>query len=223
MEVSREQWLQFSRDNEKVVPGDSAGLDERLPTMDCPMAGITWFEAAHFCNWLSEQDGIPTEQWCYLPNSDGDYGPGMRVKEDLVDRNGYRLPMVSEWICACRGGTETQWPFGRDAVLLEEYAWTPRSSQGHAWKVASLKPNSWGCFDMLGNAIEWCQEAHNFEGKSTGPNGSVVTSEQRRNMRGGAYSSPTQEIRPDHSSNTLVPTRNTSVGFRPAITLSPGH
>jgi len=26
------------------------------------MVGITWYEAAHYCNWLSEQEGIPEEQ-----------------------------------------------------------------------------------------------------------------------------------------------------------------
>ena len=28
----------------------------------------TWYEAAAYCNWLSEQEGIPKDQWCYEPN-----------------------------------------------------------------------------------------------------------------------------------------------------------
>ena len=26
-----------------------------------------WYMAAHYCNWLSEQEGLPKDQWCYLP------------------------------------------------------------------------------------------------------------------------------------------------------------
>ncbi|MFN5078578.1 MAG: hypothetical protein ACK5MO_23560, partial [Planctomyces sp.] len=27
---------------------------------------VTWHEAAAFCNWLSQQEGIPERQWCYV-------------------------------------------------------------------------------------------------------------------------------------------------------------
>ena len=30
-------------------------------------ASISWWDAAHYCNWLSEQEGIPRDQWCYEP------------------------------------------------------------------------------------------------------------------------------------------------------------
>ena len=32
---------------------------------------LNWYTAAAYCNWLSEQEGLPEDQWCYLPNEAG--------------------------------------------------------------------------------------------------------------------------------------------------------
>ncbi len=40
---------------------------------DYPQTHVTWYEAAHYCNWLSEQEGIARDQWCYAPNADRRY------------------------------------------------------------------------------------------------------------------------------------------------------
>lgn len=218
-EVSRRQWLKFSSSVAGVVPGDAPGLDERLPSLDCPMAGITWFEAAHYCNWLSQEDGIPEDQWCYLPNEDGDFAAGMRVKPNFEQLTGYRLPRVAEWTAACRGATSTKWPFGSESEWLPFFAWTSLTSEGHAWEPGLLQPNVWGFFDLLGNAVEWCHDIEGSPGLPEQSSVSIVTSDQRRAMRGGAYNSPVQEIHPLFPFNTIVPTRNTSVGMRPARTL----
>ena len=44
--------------------------------------------------------------------------------------------------------------------MLPQYAWYQLNSENRAWPVASLKPNDFGLFDMLGNAYEWCYEAY---------------------------------------------------------------
>ena len=36
-------------------------------TGDSPVIGMNWYKAAAYCNWLSEQEGLPPSQWCYEP------------------------------------------------------------------------------------------------------------------------------------------------------------
>jgi formylglycine-generating enzyme required for sulfatase activity len=127
------------------------------PQPDCPMGGLLWYEAAAYCNWLSEQEGIPKDQWCY---ADRPATEGMRIKENYLELVGYRLPTEPEWEFACRAGTLTSRYYGSSEVLLSSYAWYAANSQGLTWPVGSLKPNDYGLFDMLGNVSEWCQGAY---------------------------------------------------------------
>ena len=39
------------------------------PCPTCPIGGVTWYQAAAYCNWLSKQEGIPEDQWCYETNA----------------------------------------------------------------------------------------------------------------------------------------------------------
>jgi formylglycine-generating enzyme required for sulfatase activity len=55
--VTVEQFLRFRREH-----GYFKGS---APSSDCPVNGVSWYDAAAYCNWLSEQEGIPKEQWCY--------------------------------------------------------------------------------------------------------------------------------------------------------------
>jgi hypothetical protein len=40
---------------------------------DCPINTVTWYDSVAYCNWLNEQEGIPREEWSYLPNQNGEY------------------------------------------------------------------------------------------------------------------------------------------------------
>lgn len=40
------------------------------PDDDCPAILVDWYMAAAYCNWLSQQDGIPEDQWCYETNAE---------------------------------------------------------------------------------------------------------------------------------------------------------
>ena len=34
-------------------------------TADLPVVLIDWYRAAKYCNWLSKEEGIAEDQWCF--------------------------------------------------------------------------------------------------------------------------------------------------------------
>lgn len=127
------------------------------PTDDCPMHHVSIFDAAEYCNWLSQQEGIPEDQWIYEPNENGQFQNGMRIKEKYLELSGYRLPDEQEWEAACRAGTTGSYGFGEPLPLLENYGWYALSAGGQSHPVESLLPNEIGLFDMHGNNWERTQ------------------------------------------------------------------
>jgi formylglycine-generating enzyme required for sulfatase activity len=179
----------------------------------CAATRISWYRAAAYCNWLSEQAGISRSEWCY-PD---DPRSGMTISEDSVKRTGYRMPTEAEWEYFCRAGTNTEWLFGESAAPLSRFAWTWLNSGTQIHPPGRLLPNELGLFDILGNAYEWCQDGtpgHYVQGESDMPRYPKGTKEQPaadtpptetvdaidrahetwRNLRGGAFS-----YSPDHA------------------------
>jgi hypothetical protein len=95
-EVTVEQFQPFVRANPAYYHVPEEALKKYTPDPGGPMIGITWHVAAAYCNWLSEQEGIPKDQWCYLPNREGQYDRGMTSLADVPRRTGYRLPTDAE-------------------------------------------------------------------------------------------------------------------------------
>ena len=77
----------------------------------------------------------------------------------------FRLPTEAQWEYACRAGTTTATAFG-DKLSSKQANFKgkpyngaePGPSLGHAVKVGSYRPNSWGLHDMHGNTFEWCRD-----------------------------------------------------------------
>jgi formylglycine-generating enzyme required for sulfatase activity len=217
-EVTRAEYLCFRKDHHYF--GTNA------PSGDCPMNGVTWCEAAAYCNWLSKQEGIPEDQWCYLPNKEGKYEEGMRIAPDCLQRTGYRLPTEAEWEYACRAGAETDYCFGFPEELLAQYAWYNRNSPNGPHPVASAKPNDLGLFDMHGSVWEWTQSAHD---PLVRPGDGMATDNDQekksvpmgigRVLRGGSFNDPAESVHSAHRSWDEPLVRQAFVGFRPARTL----
>jgi serine/threonine protein kinase/formylglycine-generating enzyme required for sulfatase activity len=204
------------------------------PTPEHPMNLVNWYEAAAYCNWLSEKEGIPEDQWCYVPQKSAESALAMKMKPNYLSLVGYRLPTEAEWEFACRAGTISSRYYGETDVLLDRYACYMKNAANHTMVVpGTLKPNDLGLFDMLGNALEWCQEARfNYprliqQGPLGDPEDALeerkgIQGQLWRVLRGGAYCKPPWEVRSANRDGSLPTGRGADVGFRPARTFRSG-
>ena len=179
---------------------------------------MTWYEAATYCNWLSQEEGIPEDQWCYEIKENE-----IKLRAGYLGLSGYRLPTEAEMEYATRAGAMTSRYFGEAEDLLPKYGWYMKNSQQKTWPVGSLKPNDFGLFDVQGNVYTWCQES--YRGYPQGEeitedkeDGLVIGSAVSRVLRGGSFNIPASLVRSANRDWCLPGVRNGPLGFRPART-----
>ncbi len=206
---------QFRRFHEDYVGKTGDAAMESVPG-DGPAGRINWYDAAAYCNWLSAQESIPPDQWCYAPNSNDRFAAGMTINPDYLRLNGYRLPNEAEWERACRAKSRSDYSFGEPVELLANYAFFG-GRDSREFPVGWLRPNEFGLFDMHGGLKEWCQDA-------IGRNESaIVTKEDTRMLRGGSFLHPNTLMRSASRNRGIPSNRSINSGFRPARTYPLSH
>jgi formylglycine-generating enzyme required for sulfatase activity len=129
--------------------------------LSCPVERVAWTMAFEYCNTLSDEESFDR---CYRCDTVGGEWR-CDLSEDFetpYECPGYRLPTEAEWEYALRAGTVgpryghlAAIAWYRDTVVFDE---TSRNFQIEP--VASLDPNPWGLYDMLGNVREWCDDGY---------------------------------------------------------------
>jgi formylglycine-generating enzyme required for sulfatase activity len=159
-----------------LVPGD----------LNLPVEQVSWNDAIAYCNDLSRQEGLTP---AYSESGEVD-----------LTKNGYRLLTAAENEFITRARTTTLLFYGAKYTtngLL--YSWSDGSgnrnsatgnSHGESHDVGTLRPNSYGVYDMTGNLWMWCNDRYDT-GRSnnylatlqidpTGPATGPSTRRQRR-------------------------------------------
>jgi serine/threonine protein kinase/formylglycine-generating enzyme required for sulfatase activity len=197
------------------------------PERGCPQMAIDWYDAARYCRWLSEQEGISEDQMCYPPIPE--IKAGMKLPKDHSSRAGYRLPTEAEWEYACRAGALSKRYYGTSEELSTKYAWHLGNAHVRAWPVGSLKPNDFGLFDLCGNAWEWTQSSYrSYPADSRARPAKdeeeplAVNDDSLRVLRGGSFNLQAGFARSAVRFALLPSYRSYDFGFRPARTLPPG-
>jgi formylglycine-generating enzyme required for sulfatase activity/class 3 adenylate cyclase len=171
-----------------------------------PVTGLSWPGAKAYVQWLSSQTGVE-----------------------------YRILTEAEWEYAERAGTQTKYYFGDDDLQLCEYGNVPdrthqeanpswsaiRCTDGYAETapIGKFRPNSFGIYDMVGNALEWVEDCWHKDYSGAPTDGSAWISGgdcEKRVARGGSW----EVFRMSGSGTRYVGDANTrgkTMGFRVGI------
>jgi len=188
-----------------------------------PMVEVSWYGAAAYCNWRSQQEG---KELCYnLSTWNCDFS-----------KKAYRLATEAEWEYAARGGLAgRRFPWG-DTIThsranyysSSSYSYDTSPTRGYhpAWDdiypytspVGSFAANGYGVYDMAGNVWEWCNDWYQTNYYTGRPNPDVnptgPTSSSYRVLRGGGWLYDASDCRAASRIGSLPDYRVNRFGFR---------
>ncbi len=235
-EVTRAEWQALGL----ALPAGlepAEGEPEVCTDPQCPVTGLTWFEALFFAN---AESGDP----CYaLADCVGEPGTGMTcgsvtlTRASVYDCVGPRLPTSAEWEHAARAWTQTAYYTGDIAsqdggagctaqAALEPAGWYCANAGSppitHAIKTKDFSP--FWLYDILGNAAEWVSDDYVPGGYGPGPvsdPGGQVSASGPGQVRGGHAASQATECRAAARQQLPKSARHPGVGLRLVSTVFP--
>ena len=160
-EITNAQFREFRPEHKSgMFGGVSLNMDNQ------PVVQVNWQDAAAYCNWLSQQDGLPP---AYRPQN----GELVAVSPMTT---GYRLPSEAEWEWAARGGpAQHRYPWG-DALPVAPNSGNYADATAHGLladviagyddgflasaPVGSFAASSLGLYDLGGNVSEWTTDLY---------------------------------------------------------------
>jgi len=201
-------------------------LERRLGARpdDQPQTGVTWRQAAMFCQWLSEIDPNVTEDdYCYpgIWQVDADE---IKLPNDYRTRTGYRLVTEMEWEFAARAMAVTARPTGDGYSQAGAFEWFSPHAGSQAHPVGMLPPNDFGLFDLLGNVHEWCDDGYEPYSRpldrwmrtDVSGNQSLPKLDTSCVLRGGSFRTSVVDVRCANRLRQFGEYVSDSVGFRVA-------
>lgn len=144
----------------------------------------------------SMQKPFPAQPLHYHEN-----GPVVNVTWDEAQQfcqwKGGRLPTKAEWEYAAGAGVSSSYAGGNNAQLVAVY------HHAKPCNVGTKRANSFGLYDMSGNAAEWCTDW-------------TDSTHTYKLVKGGAYNNNVDEITIGYSAKEIPTTRRPDIGFRVA-------
>jgi formylglycine-generating enzyme len=156
-QVTNAEYALFLNDTGSAQPACWTDPDFNHPQQ--PVVAVSWFDAAYYCEWLSDACG-----------------------------NLYRLPSEAEWEYAARGGLQGKlFPWGDDPPQARP-GYAERWQQGPE-RVGLSSPNAFGLYEMCENVHEWCSDWFDpgYYRQSPDHNPPGPAAGTRKSSRGGSW------------------------------------